>query len=236
MDDQTGFPATDEVPGSVTPGATPVPPKGRSKHLNGRRALGVAVKLAATAAVLVAGALLIGTATWSNLNATATNPSNTINVGTVQMTSGSFSAPVISLSSAKPGAVSTGCIQITNSGTLSVQMKLYGTGSGTGLNEYLKLVVTRGSFSSTPPAGSCTGFTADATNYIAQGAGVIYSGTLASWPNSASSALPDPTASSPATWSPQATHSYQFQVTLLSDARAQGLTGHETFTFEADSI
>jgi hypothetical protein len=216
--------------------AASVPPKGASSQVESRRASGVALKLAATAGVLAVVALLVGTATWSNLNASATNPSNEISVGTVQMTSGSFTAPVISLSSAKPGAVSTGCIQITNSGTLPVQMKLYGTGSGTGLSEYLKLVVTRGSFSGTPPAGSCTGFTPDATSYIAQGAGVIYSGTLANWPSSASSALPDPTASAPATWSPQATHGYQLQVTVLSDPRAQGLTGHETFTFEADSF
>jgi hypothetical protein len=180
--------------------------------------------------------LLAGTATWSNLNATAANPANSISTGTIQLSSGSFTAPVVSLTAAKPGAVSTGCIQITNSGTLSAQMRLYGTGSGTGLNEYLKLVITRGSFSATPPAGSCAGFTADATNYIAQGAGVIYSGTLASLPSSASSALLDPTASSPATWSPQSTHGYQLQVTLLANASAQGLTGKETFTFEEDSI
>jgi hypothetical protein len=236
MDDRTAPAATDELPCCRAPESSSTAREDRSGHLNGRRVSGVVVKLAATVAVLAVGALLIGTATWSNLNATATNPSNSINVGTVQLTSGSFTAPVISLTSAKPGAVSTGCIQITNSGTLSVQMKLYGTSSGTGLNEYLKLVVTRGSFSGTPPAGSCTGFTADTTNYIAQGVGVIYSGTLANWPSSASSALPDPTASSPATWSPQATHSYQFQVTVLSDARAQGLTGHETFTFEEISV
>ena len=236
MDDQTGVAASDAVTGARRPGTASIPPEGRYRQVARRRASGVALKLAATAAVLAAGALLVGTATWSNLNATATNPSNTINVGTVQMTSGSFTAPVISLTNAKPGAVSTGCIQITNSGTLPVQMKLYGTSSGTSLNEYLKLVVTRGTFSSTPPAGSCTGFTADATNYIAQGAGVIYSGTLANWPSSANSALADPTASTPATWSPQATHSYQLQVTVLSDVRAQGLTGRETFTFEADSI
>jgi hypothetical protein len=216
--------------------AASVPPKGASSQVESRRDSGAALKLAATAGVLAVLALLVGTATWSNLNANATNPSNEISVGTVQMTSGSFTAPVISLSSAKPGAVSTGCIQITNSGTLPVQMKLYGTGSGTGLSEYLKLVVTRGSFSGTPPAGSCTGFTPDSTSYIAQGAGVIYSGTLANWPSSASSALPDPTASAPATWGPQATHGYQLQVTVLSDPRAQGLTGHETFTFEADSF
>jgi hypothetical protein len=236
MDDQTGFAAADELPGREAPGSSPASPEARPGHHDGRRASRVALKLAVTAAVLATGAVLVGTATWSNLNATATNPSNAINAGTVQLTSSSFTAPVISLTNAKPGAVSTGCIQITNSGTLSVQMKLYGTGSGTGLNEYLKLVVTRGSFSGTPPAGSCTGFTADATNYIAQGAGVIYSGTLANWPSSASSALTDPTASSPATWSPQATHSYQLQVTMLSNASAQGLTGHETFTFEEVSI
>lgn len=236
MDDHTAAAATDAVPGAQRRGTTSVPPEGRSCQVDRRRAPGVALKLAATAAVLAVGALLVGTATWSNLNATAANPSNTINAGTVQMTSGSFTAPVISLTSAKPGAVSSGCIQITNSGTLSVQMRLYGTGSGTGLNEYLKLVVTRGSFSGTPPAGACTGFTADATNYISQGAGVIYSGTLANWPSSASSALRDPTASAPATWSPQATHSYQFQVTVLSNAGAQGLAGHETFTFEAVSV
>jgi hypothetical protein len=235
MDDHTAPPAADAIPGARRPGTASAPPLGRSSQVDGRRASRVALKLAATAAVLAVGALLVDTVTWSNLNATATNPSNAINVGTVQMTSGSFSAPVISLTNAKPGAVSTGCIQITNSGTLSVQMRLYGTSSGTGLNEYLKLVVTRGSFSGTPPAGSCTGFTADATNYIAQGAGVIYSGTLANWPSSTGSALPDPTASAPATWSPQATHSYQFQVTVPSNPGAQGLTGHETFTFEADS-
>ncbi len=236
MDNRTAPTAPDEFPDRGVPGNSSVAREGHSGHLDGNRVSGIALKLAATITVLAVGALLIGTVTWSNLNATATNPSNSIKAGTVQLSSGSFTAPVISLTSAKPGAISTGCIQITNSGTLSVQMKLYGTGSGTGLNEYLKLVVTRGSFSGTPPAGSCTGFTADATNYLAHGAGVIYSGTLANWPSSASSALPDPTASSPATWSPQATHSYQFQVSVLSDARAQGLTGHETFTFEEDSI
>jgi hypothetical protein len=201
-----------------------------------RRIASVAVKLAGAGAVLAAGAFLAGTATWSNYNAKASNPANSISAGTVQLSSGSFTAPVLSLSAARPGAVSTGCIQITNSGTLSVQMRLYGTSSGTGLNEYLKLVITRGSFSATPPAGSCTGFTADSTNYIAQGAGVIYSGTLAALPSSASAALLDPTSSSPATWAPQSTHGYELQVTLLSNASAQGLTGKETFTFEEDSV
>jgi len=80
---------------------------------------------------------------------------------------------VLSLANAKPGAVSTGCLNVSYTGTLPANVKLYGTGGGTGLNQYLNLVVTRGTFTGTPPAGSCTGFTADSTNYITQGAGVM---------------------------------------------------------------
>jgi hypothetical protein len=193
------------------------------------------VKVAATIAVLIGCAVLASAATWSNLNATATNPSNSFAAGTVVIASNSGGSAVLSLTNAKPGAVSTGCIQVSYSGTLPSTVKLYGTGGGTGLNTYLNLVVTRGTFSGTPTAGSCTGFTADSTNYISDGAGVIYSGTVAGWPSSAATALPDPTAGSPATWSTGSSHGYQFQVTLEANASGQGLTGSETFTFEADN-
>jgi hypothetical protein len=195
----------------------------------------ITVKLAATVAVLVACAVLASAATWSNLNSTATNPSNSFAAGTVQIASNSGSSAVLSLTNAKPGAVSTGCINVSYTGTLPANVKLYGTGGGTGLSQYLTLVVTRGTFSGTPSAGSCTGFTADSTNYISQGIGVIYSGTLASWPAGASTALTDPTAASPATWSTGTTHGYEFQVTLGSSAAGQGLTASQTFTFEADN-
>ncbi len=225
-----------EVPAHDGPGTSPPAPAAGSRRSSRSRLAAIAVKLTASAAILACASLLAGGATWSNLNSTATNPSNSFATGTVQLTSNSPSSAVLSLSTAKPGDSSTGCIRITYTGTLPAEMKLYGTGTGTGLNQYLKLVITRGSFSGTPASGSCTGFTADTTNYISQGAGVIYSATLAALPASAASALLDPTSSSPATWSPQNAHGYQFQLTLLSDPGAQGLTGHETFTFEADSI
>jgi hypothetical protein len=200
-----------------------------------QRVARISVKLAATIAVLIGCAVLASAATWSNLNATATNPANSFTAGTVQIGSNSGSSAVLTLTNAKPGAVSTGCINVSYTGTLPANVKLYGTGAGTGLNQYLSLVVTRGTFSGTPSAGSCTGFTADTTNYISQGAGVIFSGTVAGWPASAATALSDPTAASPATWSTGTTHGYQFQVTLQSSAAGQGLTGTETFTFEADN-
>ena len=202
---------------------------------SGQHADRITVKLAATIAVLAGCALLASAVTWSNLNATATNPSNSFTAGTVQIGSNSGSSAVLSLTNAKPGAVSTGCIKVTYTGTLPANVKLYGAGTGTGLNQYLTLVVTRGTFSGTPTAGSCTGFTADTTNYISQGAGVVYSGNLSAWPGSAATALVDPTAASAATWTAGTSHGYQLQATLQSSAAGQGLNGAETFTFEADN-
>jgi hypothetical protein len=226
------FRLTREAPDRTAAGASPVVVDGGEKRRHARR---IAVKLAATAAVLALCGLLASAATWSNLNSTATNPTNSFATGTVTIASNSSSSAVLSLTNAKPGAVSTGCIKVTYSGTLPATVKLYGAGGGTGLNQYLTLVVTRGTFSGTPAAGSCTGFTADTTNYISQGPGVMYSGTLANWPATAASAQADPTAASPESWTTAEAHGYQFQVTLGTNLAAQGLTGTETFTFEADN-
>jgi hypothetical protein len=200
---------------------------------NRRHARRIAVKLAATAAVLTLCGLLASAATWSNINSTANNPTNSFAAGTVAIGS-NFGTSVLSVTDVKPGPVATGCIQVTYTGTLPATVKLYGTGGGSGLNQYLTVVVTRGTFSGTPSPGSCTGFTADTTNYISQGAGVIYSGTVANWPATAAAAQADPTAASPESWGTSETHAYQFQFTLANNTAAQGLTGTETFTFEAD--
>jgi hypothetical protein len=201
---------------------------------NTKHARRIAVKLLVTVAVLGGCALLASTATWSNLNATAVNPANSFSAGTVQIASNSATA-ALTLTNGKPGSVATGCIQVSYTGTLPANVKLYGTGGGTGLNQYLTMVVTRGTFSGTPASGSCSGFTADTTNYITQGAGVIYRGTVANWPATAAAALVDPTSGSPATWSNGNTHGYEFQVTVQNNAAGQGLTGNESFVFEADN-
>jgi hypothetical protein len=225
-----------EVPDHLGPGTSSATPNADalSDPGNGRHVRRIAAKLAATGAVLGGCAALLSTGTWSNLNATATNPSNSFSAGTVQIASNSATAAV-TLTNAKPGSVATGCIQVSYTGTLPATVKLYGTSGGTGLNQYLNLLVTRGTFSGSPASGSCTGFTADTANYITLGAGVIYSGTVANWPATAATAQVDPTAGSPATWATGNTHGYQFQVTVQSNAAGQGLTGSETFVFEADN-
>jgi hypothetical protein len=221
---------TREAPDRTAAGASPLDDGSETR----RRAVRITVKLAATAAVLALCGLLASAATWSNLNSTANNPTNSFATGTVEIGSNIGSAS-LSVSNAEPGVLVTGCIDITYTGTLPATVKLYGTGGGTGLNQYLTLVVTRGTFGATPSAGSCTGFTADTTNYISHGSGVIYNGTIANWPATAATAKVDPTAASPEGWNTGETHGYQFQVTLADNPAAQGLTGTETFTFEADN-
>jgi hypothetical protein len=229
-----GFGDRRELPDRTAAGTSSVGGDGQRDD-NRRHARRIGVQLAATAAVLAGGALLASAATWSNLNATATNPTNSFLAGTVKIASNSSSSAVVSLTNAKPGAVSTGCIQVTYTGTLPSTVKLYGTSGGTGLNAYLTLVVTRGTFSGTPASGSSTGFTADTTNYISLGAGIMYSGTLAAWPTTAATANVDATSASPQTWNAGESHGCQFQVTLGSSTAAQRLTGTETFTFEANN-
>ena len=233
MSDQVGN--THGVPDAEASGTpSDIQPEG-NHAIAAHRMNRIAVKLAATVVVVIACAVLAGAATWSNLNATATNPTSAFTAGTVLIGSNSSSTALLSLANGKPGSVSTGCIQVTYTGTLPSNVRLFGAEGGTGLNQYLTLVVTRGTFTGTPAAGSCTGFTADSTNYITQGAGVIYNGTLASWPATSAAALSDPTAASPATWNTGVAHGFEFQVTLQSNAAGQGLTGSESFTFEADN-
>jgi hypothetical protein len=234
MADQTpNAPGVLDAPASETPSGAPE--AGILRHTAAPKGGRIATKLGATVGTIAICALLLGAVTWSNLNATATNGSNAFTAGTVQIGTNTSGSALLSLTNAKPGAVSTGCVQVSYAGTLPANVKLYGTTGGTGLAQYLTLVVTRGSFSATPPAASCTGFTADPTSYLGQGAGVIYSGTLAGWPVASASGLTDPTAGAPAVWNANTAHGYQFQVTVQGNNAAQGLTASEAFTFQADN-
>jgi len=93
----------------------------------------------------------------------------------------------------------TSCLRVTYAGTLPATVRLYGTSSGA-LAPYLTLTVTRGT-DAAPSFDSCSGFTADVTNYIGAGAGVVYSGSLSGYPTAASP-LTEPTAGAPETGRP----------------------------------
>lgn len=178
----------------------------------------------------VVGAVAIGV-TFAKFAATTSNPNDSFATGTVIITDNDAGGTMLSLSSAKPGNSTTGCIKVTYTGSLDSTVVLYGTVTGS-LAPYLQLTVTRGT-DSAPSFASCTNFTADATNYIGAGAGVIYSGLLSAYPANYAAGIVDPTSGSPATWSTNSAHSYKFVVSLNNNPAAQGLSSTATFTWEA---
>ncbi|HEY2804047.1 MAG TPA: TasA family protein [Actinomycetota bacterium] len=176
-------------------------------------------------------AAVTGTGTYAAFSGTTTNPSNAFAAGTVALSDNDAGGSLLSLSNATPGNSSTGCIKITYSGSLNANVHLYGSATAS-LPTYLTLTVTRGTDSS-PSFASCSNFTADATNYIGSGAGVIYSGNLSAFPSTYAGGVVDPTSGSPATWSTSDAHSYKFVVTVQNNAAAQGLSSTASFTWEA---
>lgn len=194
-------------------------------------------KILMTLIAVSLAAMSIAAATWSSFSSAAANPANTVTAGTVNITDNdagaTFSVPTLS-----PGGSSSGCIRVTYSGSLQSNVHLYGSVTGS-LAQYLNLVVTRGT-ESAPSFPSCSTFTADATNYVGAGAGVVYSGTLSNFTStytSYASGLVDVPPSSPQAWNTGTAHSYKFTFTLPAGAvaAAQGLTSTATFDWQAEN-
>jgi hypothetical protein len=194
--------------------------------------MSVARKVLASLLVCGLAAVAVAAATWSSFSATTANPSNSFGAGTVAISDNDAGA-TLSASSMSPGTSTSGCIQVTYTGSLAAAVHQYASTTGS-LAQYLNLTVTRGT-QSAPSFPSCTGFTADSTNYAGAGAGVVYSGTLsgfASGYTNYSTGLVDPQ-----TWNQNDAHVYRFTITLPSSApaAAQGLSSTATFTWEAQN-
>jgi len=188
-------------------------------------------KLLLSGLTLGLACIAVAAAAWSSFSSTTANPSNSFSAGTVAIADNDAGASLLSLSSASPGASSTGCIRVSYTGSLASSVHLYGGTTGT-LAQYLNLVITRGT-QAAPSFPSCSGFNPDATNYIGAGAGVVYSGTLASFASANhdfASGLADP-----ASWAQNDAHTYKVSITLPSGApaAAQGLSSTATLTWEA---
>jgi predicted ribosomally synthesized peptide with SipW-like signal peptide len=178
--------------------------------------------------------VVAGVGTWSAFTATTATAGNSFAAGTVAIGDNDSNGAMFSLSGLKPASTDSGCIQVTFTGSLASNVTLYGTTGGTGLDQYIDLVVTRGTVSS-GGFDDCTNFSADAPNYIGSGAGVIYSGTLQGFGDNFAAGITDaPTATE--SWSNNETHAYKFQVTLQDNNAAQNLTATQTFTWEARNV
>jgi hypothetical protein len=197
----------------------------------------IRIKAALALATLVAASLVWSGGTFSSFDRTSTMPGNSVGTATVKLADNDNGTALLTAGALRPGDSVTGCVLVSYSGSTSAQVRMLATTGGTGLASSLTLTVTRGTFSSTPAAGSCTGFTADTTAWSAYGAGVVYNGTLTSFPSSSGSALPDPSASSTATWTSGDTHAYKLVLKLPASAAgsAQGLSASASFTWQAVS-
>ena len=191
------------------------------------------------AAMLVGCALLGvtgGTTTFAAFNGQTSNATNSMQAGSVSMTDNDGGVAMMGFSNALPGTSDTSCITVTYNGSLSSNVRLYGTTGGTGLDQYMNLTVTRGTFSTAPAYDSCTNFSPDATNYTGAGNGVIYSGTLQNFPDSYAAGISDPTSASPETWTNGELHVYRFQVSVQENVAAEGKSASQSFTWEARNL
>jgi len=196
-----------------------------------RRPASRARKLLLTALVIGVVGAGMSVGTYAVFSATTDNTGNSFAAGTVAISDNDAGAAMLSLANAKPTDSDSACIRISYTGTLNSTVRLYGTVSGS-LASYLTLTVTRGT-DSAPSFDSCANFTADATNYLGAGAGVIYQGSLASYPATYAAGIVDPIPGSPETWVTNEAHSYRYTISLDDNNAAQGLTGSASFTWEA---
>jgi len=190
-------------------------------------------KLAATALVIGLVGAVAGAGTWSAWSATTDNEDNAFETGTVAISDNDGgSSPMFTLSGLSPeSAPAVRCILVTYDGTLDSSVRLYGTTTGSGLAQYLDVTVTRGTLPDDD--FDCAGFTADATNYIGAGAGVVFDDTLQAYPDAYAAGLDDPLPGAPESWATDEAHAYRFEVAVQDDDAAQAKTANQVFTWES---
>lgn len=195
-------------------------------------ARGPRLLVAALALGLVAG--LSGGLSYAALARATANAGNRFAAGTVHLGDNDVDVAALSLSSATPGASDTGCIRVTYDGSLDAAVRLYATVSGA-LAPYLTLTVTRGT-ESTPAFDSCSSFSADPTDYVGAGPGVVFSGLLSAFASSYATGVVDPPSGAAETWTSGEVHSYRLSISLNDDTAAQGLSATATFVWEARNL
>ena len=186
-------------------------------------------------------------ATWSAFSSTTANETNQFATGTLALSDNDSNQALFNMSGAVPGDTVEKCITVSYTGTLTSNVRLYGTGTaGTGLDEWLDLQVTRGTFSGATPTGNaCTNgagsnFVADSVTYSgpngAGAGGVLFNARMDQYPTSWSSGIVDAPGGTPTAWTAGSSHVYRLRVTVANDSNAAGKTHTQTFTWEAQNV
>jgi hypothetical protein len=184
-------------------------------------------KLLASLTLIGLVSIAAGSATFGAFTSATAVSGNRFAAGTVAIGDNDLGSAMLDLSSALPGASDASCIQITYTGSLDAEVRLYGTVSGA-LAQYLNLTVTRGTDGSA--FGTCGSFVAD------PGGGVLYNGALSGFPANWSGGIVDNLAGTPEVWLASEPHAYRFVLTLADNAAAQGQSATATFTWESQNL
>lgn len=174
---------------------------------------------------LLAAAFGTVQASRAAFNSTTSNEANSFAAGTVVLGDDDAGGVMFNLSGMTPGSTATKCVNVTYTGSIAANVKLYGSVGGTGLAPYLDVVVDVGTSATGGATFSCTGF-ASGTN--------LFTNTLSTFgathTNHANGLAGFAGATNPTS------KSYRFTITLQDANAAQGLTASSTFTWEAQNV
>jgi hypothetical protein len=189
-------------------------------------------------------ASIAGLATWSAFSATTSNAGNEFQTGSVALTDNDSGTAMFNMTGAGPGDTVSKCITVSYTGTLTSNVRLYGAATaGNGLNQYLDLKVTRGTFSGATPAnmactdGAGSSFVADSASYGggngAGANGVLFNARMDQYPTTWTGGISDAPGGTAEAWTNPEAHVYRFDVTVANDQSAANKTHTQTFTWEA---
>ena len=197
----------------------------RPNALSALAAKAVAGPLTAMLAPALVVGLLTVSGSRSAFNATFESKNSGWEAGTVAL-SGAPSSVLFNVSNLKPGSTETRCLNVTYTGSLPADVRLYGT-TGGALAPYLKLVVHAGSGAQGGPGASCT-------NVIADGA-ALHDNTLAAFGAARTNYTTGAVGSTGTT--KDSVRSYRLVASLPSDVSgdAAGKSASASSTWEAQS-
>ena len=189
-------------------------------------------------------AAVAGLATWSAYSSTTSNTNNQFQTGSVTLTDNDSGTAMFNMTGARPGDAVSKCITVSYSGTLTSNVRLYGAATGgDGLNQYLDLTVTRGTFSGATPSGmACTNgagsnFVADSVTYSggngAGANGVMFSTRMNNYPTTWAAGIVDAPGGTAEAWTNPESHVFRFDVSVSNDPNGANKSHTQTFTWEA---
>ncbi|MEX1143053.1 MAG: TasA family protein [Thermoleophilaceae bacterium] len=189
-------------------------------------------KILRSLAVVAAVASLAAFGVFSAFTSQTDNPGNTVTAGTVVLADNDSDAALYSISDAKPGSTTEACIQVTYSGSLDSDVKLYTPSTIGDLGPHVNLTIEPGS-QTTVSFPDCTDFVADAGGALFDGTLSGFATTHDSWANGLSD---NPGATSAWTTSDAVVYRVTATVDAAAPDSAQGdSTGSHILRWEAQS-